>query len=212
MEMKKDNKVIGYARISTDKQELDRQKKDIYEFAEKQGLAVNKIFNETISSKKTVREIYSIINDMSKGDILIVTELSRLARSMIELNKITGEAIEKGIIIKVVVGGYTIDDSIASQAMVFAFGISAQIERDMISERTKSALKAKQEQGVTLGRPVGKGGKMDKAIKESGLSEEKILDYIQAGLKADAIAKLLKINVRTVRAWMDTHKEGQQSC
>jgi len=200
--------VIGYARISTDKQELDRQKKDIYEFAEKQGLAVNKIFNETISSKKADREIYKVIDSMSKGDILLVTELSRLARSMIELNKITGEAIEKGIIIKVVVGGYTIDNSITSQALVFAFGISAQIERDMISERTKSALKAKQAQGVTLGRPVGKGGKVDDAMKATGISESELLNYIKVGLKADAIGKMLGgLDARTVRAWIATHTE-----
>jgi len=196
-------KVIGYARVSTDKQEAERQKRDIYEFAEKEDLAVNKIIVETISSKKTDREIYRVIDSMSKGDILIVTELSRLARSMIELNKITGSAIEKGIVIKVVVGGHVIDDSITSQTLVFALGLSAQIERDMISERTTSALKAKKEQGVKLGRPLGKGGKVDEAIKESGLSEEKIFDYIKAGLKSEAIGRLLGgIDARTVREWI----------
>jgi len=202
-----EKQVIGYSRISFDKQEEERQKLDIYEYAEKNSLAVTKFITESISSRKNNREIYNVIDSMGKGDILIVTELSRLARSMVELNSITSDAIKKGIVIRVVVGGYVVDDSIQSQTLVFAFGISAQIERDLISERTKSALRAKKAQGVTLGRPVGKGGKVDKAIIESNLTEGQILDYIKAGLKAEAIGKLLGgLDARTVREWMKEHK------
>lgn len=197
-----EKQVIGYARISTDKQEAERQKLDIYEFAENQDLAVTKFVTETISSKKSDREIFNIMDSMNKGDILIVTELSRLARSMVELNQITSNALAKGIIIKSVVGNRTIDDSIESQVIVFAFGLASQIERDMISMRTKSALKAKKAQGITLGRPEGKGVKVDKAITENNFTEEQILDYISKGMKAEAISKLLKLDARTVREWI----------
>ena len=205
------NKIIGYARISTDKQEADRQKLDIYEFAESQGLAITRFVIETISSKKAEREIYNVIDSMSKGDILIVTELSRLARSMMELNGIVSKIIneKKGrlFVTTGLVNGITeVNDSIESNAILFALGISAQIERNMISERTKSALKAKKAQGVTLGRPVGKGGKVDDAMKEHGITEDKLMDYIKAGLKAEAIGKLLGgLDARTVRSWMATH-------
>ena len=206
-------KVIGYARVSTDKQESERQKLDIYEFAENQGLAVNRFFVETISSKKSDREIYSVIDEMGKGDILIVTELSRLARSMMELNGIVSKIIneKKGrlFVTTGLVNGVTeVDDSIESNAIMFALGISAQIERKLISERTTSALKAKKAQGVTLGRPIGKGVKVDEAIKASSMTEEQVLDYIRAGLKAEAIGKLLGgIDARTVRAWMITRED-----
>jgi len=204
--------VIGYARISTDKQEAERQELDIRRFAESNGTPVTRFVTETISSKKAEREVYTVIDSMGKGDILIVTELSRLARSMMELNGIIAKVIndKKGrlFVTTGLVNGITeVNDSIESNAILFALGISAQIERNMISERTKSALKARKAQGVTLGRPVGKGGKVDKAILESNLTEGQILDYIKAGLKAEAIAKLLGgLDARTVREWMKDHK------
>lgn len=207
--------VIGYARISTDKQEAERQELDIRRYAEGQGTPVTRFVTETISSKKSDREIYNVIDSMSKGDILIVTELSRLARSMMELNGIVSEIINKKkcrlFVTTGLVNGITeVNDSIESNAILFALGISAQIERNMISERTKSALNAKKAQGVTLGRPVGKGGKVDDAMKATGISESELLNYIKVGLKADAIGKMLGgLDARTVRAWIATHKEVQ---
>jgi putative DNA-invertase from lambdoid prophage Rac len=201
-------KVIGYARISTDRQETDRQRLDIQKYTEKNGLPLTRVIEEKVSSRQEDREIYKVIAEMGKGDILIVTELSRLARSMIELNQIIGNAISKGISIKIVTNNKTIDDSIESQAFVFAFGIGAQVERDLISERTKSALQAKKAQGVKLGRPEGKGNKVDEVIENSNFTKEQVLDYIKAGLKAEAIRQLLGggLDIRTVRAWMATHK------
>lgn len=210
--MENHQQVIGYARISTEMQEADRQRLDIQKCAEKNGLSLDKVIVETISSRKTDREVYKVLEWMTKGDVLMVTELSRLARSMMELNDIVGSAIKKGIVIKVVSNDKTLDDSIESQVYVFAFGLAAQIERDLISERTKSALKAKKSQGVKLGRPEGKGNKMDDVIEGSSFTKEQILDYIKAGLKAEAIRKMLggDLDIRTVRAWIKREQLQQQ--
>lgn len=194
--------IIGYARVSTDKQDADRQRLDIYDFALSGNMQITKFVAETISSRKADRQIYDIVDALNKDDVLIVTELSRLARSMIELNEIVSKVIKAGATIKAVVGGYTIDDSIQAQALVFAFGIASQVERDMISERTKSALSARKAQGVTLGRPVGTATKVDTAMKDKGYTKDDILKFQAAGVTGTALSKMLGIDARTMRAWI----------
>ncbi|MGL5257490.1 MAG: recombinase family protein [Proteocatella sp.] len=197
--------VIGYARVSTDKQDADRQRLDIYDFALSGKMQITEFVAETISSRKADRQIYDIVDALNKDDVLIVTELSRLARSMIELNEIVSKVIKAGATIKAVVGGYTIDDSIQAQALVFAFGIASQVERDMISERTKSALAARKAQGVTLGRPVGTATKVDTAMKDKGYTKDDILKFQAAGVKATALSKMLGVDARTVRSWIKSN-------
>jgi DNA invertase Pin-like site-specific DNA recombinase len=137
------------------------------------------------------REIYKIINEMKKDDILIVTELSRIARSMSEINEITSIAIRKGIIIRVISGDRIIDNSIQSQSLTFAIGMSAQIERDLISERTKSALKEAKNRGVKMGRPKKSGIKLEGREKE-------IKEMLKNGASKSYIARALSVNRITV--------------
>jgi DNA invertase Pin-like site-specific DNA recombinase len=195
-------KVFGYARISTDKQDADRQEKDIFEYAAKHGLVAPTITVETISSRREGRQVFELIDGMEKGDVLIVTELSRLARSMIELNGMVSQIVMKGASIHVTTGK-PVDASLESQCMVFAVSIAAQIERDMISERTKSALKARKADGVKLGRPKGKGVKMDAALRKKGLKPEDITNLKNAGLSNAKIAKHIGLDARTVGAWLN---------
>jgi putative DNA-invertase from lambdoid prophage Rac len=194
-------KVFGYARISTDKQDADRQEKDIYEYAAKHGMVAPTITVEKISSRKEDRQVFGLIDRLESGDILIVTELSRLARSMIELNGMIAEVIRRGASIHVITGK-PVDSSIESQCMVFAIGIAAQVERDMISERTKSALKARKADGVKLGRPPGRGVEVDKALRVKGWTADYLLDLKKAGLSDAKIAKLVGVDARTMGAWL----------
>lgn len=196
--------VYGYARVSTDKQDADRQELDLRRYAEAKGLGAVKMIRETVSSRKAEREIYAIIGKLKKGDVLIVTELSRLARNMIELNGIIADVMKRGAVLQVASGalaGQTIDGSIAAQSLVFALGLSAQIERDMISERTTSALRSRKAQGVKLGRPVGSSKLYAKA--------EEIDKYLALGVDKANIARIVGCQRATLYAFLkQREKDG----
>ena len=193
--------VYGYARVSTDKQDADRQELDLRRYAEAEGLGAVKIVRETVSSRKADREVYPLIERMKAGDVLLVTELSRLGRSVIEINGIISDVVRRGAALRVVSGalaGQAIDGSIQAQALVFALGLSAQVERDLISERTASALRARKAQGVKLGRPVGSSRLNDRA--------EEIDKYLSLGVDKANIARIIGCQRATLYAWLKARK------
>ena len=152
-------KVIGYLRVSTNDQELEKNKSDILHLANRLNLGrvnfVEEIVSGRVSWKK--RKIAEIIKEFTKGDTLIVSELSRLGRSMLECMEILSVAVEKGVKVYAVKGTWTLDNSIQSKIVAMAFSMASEIERDLISQRTKEALRYKKEQGIKLGRPPGPG-------------------------------------------------------
>ena len=186
--------VYGYARISTDKQEAERQELDIRRHAEAKGLGSVKLMTETVSSRKAERMIFNLIDKLTADDVLLVTELSRLARSMIELNGIIARVIQSGAKLMTVNGDMTIDETIQSQALVFALGIGAQVERDMISQRTISGLRARKAQGVILGRPVGSSKLNDRA--------DEIDKYLKLKVDKANIARIIGCSRGALYAWL----------
>ena len=155
-------KAIGYVRVSTNKQDSENQKSAIHEAVLKlKDTKLDCIHEEIISSRKDARQIYSIVESLKENDTLIVYELSRLGRSIGQIHKIVEVVKEKKASILVIVNdiklgfGLTKNEELMSSALIFALGLGAQIERDLISERTKNALRARKEQGVVLGRPKG---------------------------------------------------------
>jgi DNA invertase Pin-like site-specific DNA recombinase len=192
--------VVGYARVSTDRQDADRQRLDIQAFCEAQGLALGRVVVETVSSRKAEREVHGLVAGLGAGDILVVTELSRLARSMIELNGLIAQVLLAGASLRVA-SGQVVNESIESQSLVFALGIAAQVERDLISERTKSALRARKVAGVKLGRPRGQGVKVPEAAKAAGVTLEELDRLLGVGASAATIARLVKLDARTVQRW-----------
>ena len=197
--------VVGYARVSTDKQDADRQRLDIMNYCQAQGLAIARVVVETVSSRKAEREVYAVVDSLRAGDVLVVTELSRLARSMIELNGIIAQVLGKGAALRVA-SGQVVDESIGSQSLVFALGIAAQVERDLISERTTSALRARKAAGVKLGRPKGLGRKVEAQAIEAGLTVDTLDRMLRAGSSAASVGKLIGVDGRTVLRW----KAGRQ--
>jgi len=198
----KAGRVIGYARVSTDKQDVERQKLDIMAYCEKEGVPLEKIVVETVSSRKATREVYKVVDSLRAGDVLVVTELSRLARSSIELDEICAKVIRAGASLKSLSPECVVDGSILGQTMKFALGISAQLERDFISERTKSALKARKEQGVKLGRPKGKS-KLDERRGD-------IEKYLELGINKSNIAKLLGCSRTALLNWLVNNRLGSK--
>ena len=156
---------IAYLRISTTDQDIEKNKADILHLANNKKLGQVQFIEETISGtiswKK--RKIAPIIEQLQKGDNLIVSELSRIGRSMLEIMQVLSIAMEKGIHIYAIKGDWKLDDSLQSKIMAMVFSMAAEIERDLISKRTKEALRAKKAAGVKLGRPKGTGkSKLDK--------------------------------------------------
>ncbi len=153
------SKTIGYLRVSTNDQELEKNKSDILHLANHLNLGrvffVEEIVSGKVSWKK--RKIADIIEDFKEGDTLIVSELSRLGRSMLECMEILSVAVEKGVRVYAVKGNWTLDNTIQSKIVAMAFSMASEIERDLISQRTKEALRYKKEQGIKLGRPPGPG-------------------------------------------------------
>lgn len=149
--------VIGYIRVSTAKQHPENQKDEIMRFAETNGMGIDKWIVEIVSGKGLVKErkLGRLIKTLKKGDTLIVTEISRLSRSLTDIMGVMGRCIEKGINIYTTKEKYRFDDSINSKVLCFAFGLVAEIERNLISLRTKEALALRKAEGKRLGRKAG---------------------------------------------------------
>ena len=152
-------KTIAYLRVSTADQDLEKNKADILFFANHHDLGQVNFVEEVASGRKPWRErhIANILEQLQAGDVMIVAELSRLGRSMLECMEILALATQKHIRVYSVKGDWQLDDSIQSKIIALVFSMAAEIERDLISKRTIEALRFKKAQGMTLGRPKGVG-------------------------------------------------------
>src|SRR5580704_494330 len=163
--MKNTSTTFAYLRVSTNDQNLAKNKKDILLLAHSKNLSRVQFVEEIVSGKVNWRErkLGKIITDAKKGDSLIVSELSRLGRSMLECMEILSLASQKELQIFAVKGNWHLDGTIQSKIIAMAFSMAAEIERDLISQRTTEALQAKKAAGIKLGRPKGPGrSKLDR--------------------------------------------------
>ena len=147
--------VYGYIRVSTDRQTVENQRFEIKRFAQQQNLQVDGWLEETISGTKsyTKRGLGRLLKKVRKGDLIICAELSRLGRSLFMIMEILNICMNKECRVWTIKDNYRLGDDIQSKVLAFAFGLSAEIERNLISQRTKEALARKKAEGVTLGRP-----------------------------------------------------------
>lgn len=153
------SKNVAYLRVSTADQDLEKNKAEILFLANDKSLGKVDFVEEKISGKIhwRKRKIGEIIEDLQKGDTILLNEFSRLGRSMLECMEIISIATDKGINIYTVKGNWQLDNTIQSKVMAMVFSMVSEIERDLISKRTKEALQTKKANGVTLGRPKGPG-------------------------------------------------------
>ena len=195
------SKTVGYLRVSTGDQELEKNKSDILHLANRLNLGKVHFVEEIVSGKVSwkKRKIAEIIESFTKGDTLIVSELSRLGRSMLECMEILSVAVEKGVRVYAVKGNWTLDNSIQSKIVAMAFSMASEIERDLISQRTKEALRYKKEQGIKLGRPKGPGkSKLDKYRPE-------IEALMQNGSTQKFIANRYGTTEANLHNWLKKH-------
>jgi DNA invertase Pin-like site-specific DNA recombinase len=163
--------IYGYIRISTDKQTVDNQRFEIERFCSKNNLKIGQWIEETISGTKLPekRRLGPLLAGVKKNDLIVCSELSRLGRSLFMIMSILNYLMLNGVRVWTIKDNYRLGDNIQSKVLAFAFGISAEIERDLISQRTKEALARKRLQGVILGRPIGK---KSSHVKLSGHEKE----------------------------------------
>ena len=164
-----ENKNIAYLRVSTVEQDLEKNKADILSFANNKDFGRVKFVEEKVSGTKNwkSRKIKQVIDELSKGDRLIVPEFSRLGRSMLEIMEMLSILKDKEVNVYAVKGNWELNGSLQSKIMAMVFSIASEIERDLISKRTKEALRARKNAGVKLGRPKGAGkSKLDEFKEE----------------------------------------------
>ncbi len=153
--------IYGYIRVSTDKQSVENQEFEIINFANKSNIKVDKWIKETISSRKDLdkRKLGSLLKRLKKGDVIIASELSRLGRNLLQVMSILHLCMQKEVQVWTIKDNYRLGSDIQSKVLAFAFGLSAEIERDLISQRTKEALNRLKAEGKKLGRPKGSQNK-----------------------------------------------------
>lgn len=188
--------IYGYIRVSTDKQTVENQRFEINQFCKKNVIVVDKWIEETISGSKKIqdRKLGKLLKRMKKDDVLICSELSRLGRNLLMIMSILNECMNRDIQIWTIKDNYRLGSDINSKVLAFAFGLSAEIERNLISQRTKEALARRRAEGVILGRP--KGSKSSKT-KLTG-QEKKIKEFLDKKVSYSAIGRILGVHRLTV--------------
>jgi DNA invertase Pin-like site-specific DNA recombinase len=192
--------VYGYVRVSSDKQTVENQRFEISRFAESNSLSIDGWIEETISGTKNYdkRKLGSLLGKVGDGDLIICAELSRLGRTLFMIMDILNICMNKNCRVWTIKDNYRLGDDIQSKVLAFAFGLSAEIERNLISQRTKEALARKRAEGVVLGRPVGR---KSAKVKLSG-KEDFIRDLLIHQVPKTQIAKILKVDRMTVDAFI----------
>ena len=195
--------IYGYIRVSTDKQTVENQRYEINQFCKNNNIKINHWIEETISGNIAVekRKLGSLIKKLSRKDILICSEISRLGRNLMMIMSILNVCLQKDIQVWTIKDNYRLGNDINSKVLAFAFGLTAEIERNLISQRTREALARKKTEGVRLGRP--KGSKSSRT-KLSG-KQEIVMEKLISGHSITDISKELKVSKSTLYVFMQEH-------
>ncbi len=195
--------IYGYIRVSSDKQTVENQRFEINKFCERENLTIDGWIEETISGTKSYnkRELGKLLKQVQKEDLIICAELSRLGRNLFMIIEILNICMTKEAKVWTIKDNYRLGDDIQSKVLAFAFGLSAEIERNLISQRTKEALARKKAEGVILGRPKGRRSSPDK-YKLSG-KETLINELLKEGVSKRKIAKICKVDRNTLARFIN---------
>ena len=188
--------VYGYIRVSSDKQTVENQRFEIKNFCIREEIVIDGWIEETISGTKNYdkRKLGTLLKKTQKDDLIICAELSRLGRNLFMIMEILNICMTKECRVWTIKDNYRLGDDIQSKVLAFAFGLSAEIERNLISQRTKEALARKKAEGIVLGRPKGK---KSQKVKLSG-KEQLIKDLLELRISQRQIAKICKVNRNTL--------------
>ena len=190
--------IYGYCRISTKHQQVCNQNHEIQTFADKNNIKIDKWVDEVISSRKHLdeRKLSKILKKLKKDDILIASELSRLGRNLLEVMGILQQCLEKDCQIWTLKENYRLGADIQSKVLAFAFGLASEIERQLISERTKNSLQRLKDEGKHLGRPYGF------SYKKLEKRHDKIKELLDKNVSKSEIARLMGCTWQTLHRYI----------
>lgn len=192
----------GYIRVSSDKQTVENQRFEINNFCMREGLRIDGWIEETISGTKNYdkRRLGALLKRIGKDDLIICAELSRLGRNLFMIMEILNICMSKEAKVWTIKDNYRLGDDIQSKVLAFAFGLSAEIERNLISQRTKEALARKRAEGVVLGRPKGRRS----APEKYKLSSKKVLidELLKQKISKRKIADICKVDRNTLARFL----------
>lgn len=193
--------VIGYIRVSSNKQTLEHQHFEIEQYAKNQGLTIDTWVEEKISSRKALknRKLGTLLDNLQENDILISCEISRLGRSLLEVMRILETCLSKNCQVWTLKENYRLGNDIQSKVLAFAFGLAAEIERNLISQRTKSSLASLKASGKKLGRPLAAESQKLKLSKNT----RKIKNLLAKGISKSQIARILGVQRSTLRRFIE---------
>ena len=196
--------VFGYIRVSSDKQTVENQRFEINNFCQREGISIDGWIEETISGTKSYnkRQLGNLLKKVQRDDLIICAELSRLGRNLFMIMEILNICMSKECRVWTIKDNYRLGEDIQSKVLAFAFGLSAEIERNLISQRTKEALARKKAEGVVLGRPRGRKNDPTK-YKLSG-KEILIRELLVAKISQRKIAKICKVDRNTLAKFIKT--------
>ena len=187
---------FGYIRVSSDKQTVENQRFEINNFAKTNNIIIDGWIEETISGTKHYkkRDLGRLLEKVSECDTIICSELSRLGRNLFMIMEILNICMEKRCKVWTIKDNYRLGENIESKVLAFAFGLSAEIERNLISQRTKEALLRRKAEGIVLGRPKGRKSTRTKLTGK----EEIILMMLKEGIAKTRICKMLNVSRNTL--------------
>ena len=195
--------IVAYLRVSTGKQLLENQKNEISAFAQNRNMVIDQWVTEIARGckQRNDRKLGTLLRRMKKGDSLIVTELSRLSRTLIDIMTIMGTLLQKGVVLYSTKERYSFDNSLNSKVLCFAFGLVAEIERNLISMRTREALALRREQGVKLGRKKGSYTKQKILLD----NRNEIIRTINSGQSIASICRKYHVSRETFNRFRRNH-------
>ena len=193
----------AYIRVSTDRQTLANQRFEIVNFCNRENIRIDRWVQETVSGTLETkdRKLGELLKQVRKGDVIICAELSRLGRSLFMIMNILNLCLRKDCRVWTVKEGYRLGEDIQSKVLAFAFGLEAEIERQLISTRTREALARKKAEGVVLGRPKG----ISPAMRALDRHRDDILLRLQSGHSLSSIARDLNCSRCTLYRWLHLH-------
>lgn len=192
--------IYGYIRVSTDTQTMENQRHHILNFCRANEMEVDGWIEETISGTCSVdkRKLGRLLRRVGAGDLIICSELSRLGRNLFMIMSVLSLCMDKGCRVWTVRDGYRLGDDIQSKVLAFAFGLSAEIERQLISDRTRQALSRLKAQGVQLGRPCGSRNQKYRLDAH----EKQIIRLLNQGKSKREIARRCNVSPKTLYMWL----------
>lgn len=187
--------IYGYIRVSTDHQTTENQRFEINKFCKNENMEVERWIEETISATKELkkRKLWRLIKRVQKDDVIIASELSRLGRNLLQIMSILHHCMDVGAKIWTIKDNYRLGSDITSKVLAFAFGLSAEIERNLISQRTKEALARIKSEGKHVGRPNGSKNKYKLSGRETYIAKK-----LRAGVSQTKIARSLRVHRNTL--------------